>query len=54
MAAATQVPAATWASKTWAQELLDNINKAVSLGIFATSDLVSAAKTNLQTEIDAR
>lgn len=55
MAAATQVPASPWLNKGWVVELIENINKAVAVGIVsAGSETVTTLLANLATERDAR
>lgn len=55
MAAATQIPAGTWPSKTWVTELAENVQKAVDLGIVANgSETVTTLLANLATEAAAR
>ena len=39
-------------SVTWCQTLIDMINEAVSIGIFATTDTVATAVTNLESDRD--
>lgn len=52
--AATQVPAGTWVSKGKIVELIEDVNKAVALGIAAGGDTVTVLLANLATERDAR
>ena len=55
MAAADQVPAGMWVNKGWIAEMIDNVNKAVALGIVASgSETVTTLLANLATERDAR
>jgi hypothetical protein len=55
MAAASQIPAGTWASKTWFTELIENVEKAVALGVVANgSETVTTLLANLATEAAAR
>lgn len=55
MAAATQVPATPWPSKSWIVELIANVNLAVTMGIVAsTSETVATLLTHLATEQNDR
>lgn len=55
MAAASQVPAGPWISKGQLVELIDLVNKAVTLGIVANgSETVTTLLANLATDRDAR
>lgn len=55
MAGANQVPAGTWINHGWVSELIENINKAVTLGIVASgSETVTTLLANLATELGDR
>lgn len=50
MAAETQVPSGPWSGKGFFTELINDVNLAVATGVFATSDTVATALTNLANE----
>jgi hypothetical protein len=54
MAAATQIPAGINLNVCFSAELIDKINLAISVGIFAGSDTVTTALANLGTENGSR
>ena len=54
MAAASQVPAGNWHSKSTIQEVILILNTLITEGVFAGSDTVTTALANLATELATR